>query len=478
MAKHIQEPRVKALLRLLGLPVRPRSPDEPGARLARAVARHHGPLPDRLGRRIERLVELRHRAGRWDRNSGTVFVLPPWLAAAGLSSARPQARTLRIRIDVSRPPRVAVIGRATRRQLAPFLLATCQPTEWRRRRIVRAAASFRRDLEQVLGTQPVGSAWLTEMANSPPSAEQAAIAVWNEFLAAVYVPLGLRIPGFELSLAELLEVRDGPNGEWFANQWPAAAAAILRAGKAKEEFRRIDADRDAAIESAAAAFCCFERRDCDNAFRLAREIPRYRTDSGLSRVLAGYGRQVDVHIRGILAQANQEENGALLKRMARCSTYAREQMELAAAAAVQPAFQGGDARMAMGQLVAKTFAGSGADPSGLDPDGIAAVFFVVSADCIAAFVNERLDLVDDEIEAGIEIFADFLAGEAWRLSPEQFTSFIAGAQRHAVDHEGWKAHLSEHDPWPTPAAWREDDTPFKGAVITPRTQKVTSSSIG
>ena len=81
MTKRIQEPRIRALLRLLGLPVRPRSPGEPGARLARAVARHRGPLPDRLGRRIERLVELRHRAGRRDRVGGTVFVLPPWLAA-------------------------------------------------------------------------------------------------------------------------------------------------------------------------------------------------------------------------------------------------------------------------------------------------------------------------------------------------------------------------------------------------------------
>ena len=81
MTKRIQEPRVRTLLRLLGLPARPPSAGEPGARLARAVARHHGPLPDRVGRRIERLVELRHRAGRWDRNSETVFVLPPWLAA-------------------------------------------------------------------------------------------------------------------------------------------------------------------------------------------------------------------------------------------------------------------------------------------------------------------------------------------------------------------------------------------------------------
>ena len=80
MTKRIQEPRVRTLLRLLGLPARPPAAGEPGARLARAVARHHGPLPDRLGRRIERLVELRHRA----RDDGTGTAEPYSFCHRGL----------------------------------------------------------------------------------------------------------------------------------------------------------------------------------------------------------------------------------------------------------------------------------------------------------------------------------------------------------------------------------------------------------
>ena len=56
----------------------------------------------------------------------------------------------------------------------------------------------------------------------------------NGFLDAVDAPLGLRIPDFELSLADLLVVLAGSDGgrnrEWFANHWPAAAATVLRAG--------------------------------------------------------------------------------------------------------------------------------------------------------------------------------------------------------------------------------------------------------
>ena len=463
MTGRISRSRIQALFRLLDVPTRLQITSARSG-VARTVAPLHcGPLPAGLGRRIERLVEQRHRAGRWSLNGGDVFILPPWLVAARESSARIRASAVRVQVDGSQTPRVTVSGYATRRELNSIIISPRKPTMWRRSRITDTAAAIRRDLERILGAPPVGSAWLAAMASAPVAAEQAAIAVWDEFLAAADVPRGLRVPDFELSLANLLMLLDGPSGgrdrEWFANQWPAATAAILRAGKAKEKFRCIDGSRSAAVGVATAAFCCDERSDCEGALALAREIPKYRADLCLARVLAGHGPRVEVHIRAILAAANQKEGGAVLRRMARCSAYAREQMEFAAAAAVQPVFLSGECRMAMGQLLIRMFAGSGFDPGGLVPESVAAVFIAVSTDCLAAFVTKRPHLAADKLETGVMAFAEFLAMKQWRLSPEQFTGFIAGAERHTV--------FREYDLWPAPAAWRQDDTPFEGAIITP-----------
>ena len=123
--------------------------------------------------------------------------------------------------------------------------------------------------------------------------------------------------------------------------------------------------------------------------------------------------------------------------------------------------------MAMGQLIVRTFAGSGFDPARLDPASIAAVFIAISADCLAAFVTTRLDIAADKLETGVTAFANFLAAERWRLSPGQFARFIAGAERHTTCLEKWTARFREYDRWPPPAAWRQDDTRLDGATITP-----------
>lgn len=480
----VVEPRVRALFRVLGIPLR--LPALPGsvARLAGAVAgSHRRPLPARLGRRLEHLVERRHRAGRRRLRGGDAFILPRWLVAAREPSADVGVGALRLHVDALRAPGVTVNVDATGQELTSVTLSPRNPARWRRDRIVDTAASIGRDLVRVLGRAPACSAWLTEMASTPEIAEQAAIAVWKEFLDVVDVPLGLRIPDFESTLADLLLVVEGPRGgrdrQWFANQWPAAAAIILRAGQAEQELRRIDNNRAAAIAVATAAFCCREMGDCEHARRLAREIPKYRTDSCLSRVLAGHGPRMEVHIRALLAKANQKENGALLRRMARCSAYAREQMELAAATAVQPVFVSGGCRMAMGQLLARTFAGSGFDPAGLDPANIAAVFITVSADCLAAFVTERVDIVGtDKLEVGVLAFATTLAVKRWRLSPGQFAGFIAGAERHVSILEQRSKRSRKHDTWPGLAAWHSADTFCGGAAIAPLLSRATVRAEG
>ena len=123
-------------------------------------------------------------------------------------------------------------------------------------------------------------------------------------------PAGLRVPGFEASLADLLLVfqardggRDGRDREWFANNWPAAASAILKAGRAKQAFRRVDGNRAAAV--GAAAFCCQERATARRLWRSRGSSPS--TEGPVPRARAGGRRSAGRHPDSRAATAGQRE---------------------------------------------------------------------------------------------------------------------------------------------------------------------------
>ena len=366
---------LQGLSRLLAIPVESLPVGEPHTDSATArdgAVVGAEPLAPDMCRRIEELVKLRHRAGGRDAGGRRVFVLPFWLTADSAWRARTRSGSILVHVDTAGGRRVTVSGVTDNRRLGSVALSPRKPEAWRRRCIARTAARIRRDLTLVLGSVASDPAWLSEMASAPEAAERAAIAVWNRFLEAAAVPAGLRIPGFELSVAELLEVRGEQTGngnrEWFANRWPAAAAALLRGGEAEEMLRRLDGSRAAAAEIATKTFCCNRKQDCERARRMVQAIPRYRDDRGLARVLAGCGPLVDVHIRAIVMHANYDD-GSLLARMAQRSQYAREHMALAAAVATNPLFRTSECRMKVGELIARTLAGSGYDPSELVPEG-------------------------------------------------------------------------------------------------------------
>ena len=424
-----------------------------------------GPLPAQLGRRIEAVVERCHRAGRHGVDGGEVFVLPWWLAAERRAAEELRKPALKVYVWASRKPRVSVGRGATARRLATVALSPRPPAAWRRDCITKEAAAIGCDLELALGRSPEHSPWIAQAARAPEVAEQAAIDVWDALLAAADVPRGLRVPGFEASLADLLLVLGGRDGgcdrEWFANYWPAAASAILRSGGAEEVFRRMDGNRAAAVGAAAAAFCCQEKSDCGKALALAREFPKHRGDLCLARVLAGHGRRVDVHIRSLLPR---DDGGKVLRRMARRSDHAREQAEFAAAAAMRSVFISGECRLAVGRALVSTFAGSGFDPRGLVPATIAHMFMAVSADCLAAFVPEVVQV--DKLETGVIGLARVLAADGWRLSPTRLARFAAAACPAGLDPAEWEGRL--WDEWPKAPGWGGDDTwsPFAGAAVT------------
>ena len=467
---------LQGLSRLLAIPVESLPVGEPHTDSATArdgAVVGAEPLAPDMCRRIEELVKLRHRAGGRDAGGRRVFVLPFWLTADSAWRARTRSGSILVHVDTAGGRRVTVSGVTDNRRLGSVALSPRKPEAWRRRCIARTAARIRRDLTLVLGSVASDPAWLSEMASAPEAAERAAIAVWNRFLEAAAVPAGLRIPGFELSVAELLEVRGEQTGngnrEWFANRWPAAAAALLRGGEAEEMLRRLDGSRAAAAEIATKTFCCNRKQDCERARRMVQAIPRYRDDRGLARVLAGCGPLVDVHIRAIVMHANYDD-GSLLARMAQRSQYAREHMALAAAVATNPLFRTSECRMKVGELIARTLAGSGYDPSELVPEVVARALVAVSADCLAAYAAARTsDIEADALEKGVLALGAVMSGPRWRLSPALLAAFVKRSRAQAaLVYRRETGSGSGDAPWPAPATWRSDEhASLHGAHLAP-----------
>ena len=306
------------------------------------------------------------------------------------------------------------------------------------------------------------------METAPERVEAAAIAIWGEFLTAVDAPGALRIPGAELSLLDLLTVLDGPGGGadrvWFCKQWPAAAAALLRGGRATRSLREIDANRANAVKVAAATFCCQGLNDCSRARQWARRAPRYRADLRLAEVLAGHGSTWDVQVRCILMHANERTGGALLRRLASCSIHAREHAEFAVAAAVQPVLETSECRLAVGMLVIRILAGSRFRPAGVQPADVASAFVAVSADCLATYSTEGSAVGADRLEAGVLAFASWLCSGRPELSPRELCRFVASARGDGMDVVERASGAIDDLRWPAPAGWDGETKTFADAA--------------
>lgn len=433
-----------------------------------------------LERRLGQLVALRHRAGQRVLDDERIFTLPPWLAISPKRLKRMPATPLQIHLHPSSSPVVTIHAAWTSRQLRGVVLSTRLSALWRRRCIVESATSLLRDMGRVLGAPPSGSKWLRDMTSDPGDAEAEAIEVWNACLEAVKVPRGLRIPGSELSLVELLAVCGEAAGRherrWFANQWPAAVSALFRNGSAKQAFRRIEQNRAAAVRVATAAYCCSGQEECEKAARLARVYPKYSHDLVLARVLSGDDSRVERQVRAILAEANHESGGELLRRMAHCSVHAREQMELANDVATQPVFDITKCRIEIGKLIARTLAGSEIGPEALDP--AVGCHRSESGRCLGRLpCHIRRRALGGpyrasaegagSLETGVLPMVALLSRSGWRLSPSQFIRFIDWADRHAAHHTTLVRHEFP-DCWQPPPGWSEDlHAHLDGGLITP-----------
>lgn len=439
------------------------------------------PPPPRLTGNIVRLAELRlGPAKHWSKHGEKTFVLPSWLLIEKEGWEDCPENTLWIHHCLSPVPSLARSDDWNEADLKLIRLSPRTPEGWRRSLIELGALAIFCDLQLVLGAPPTRIGWLQDMITDPQAVESEAIGLWDEFRrAAELVPQGLRIPGFESSIADLLVVYEGRAGgkdrRWFADHWPVAQSWLLKSDNAQEVFNRIDENQAAAVPEVTRLLCCVGNAECEEAKLLARAIPKYRHDENICRMLAfGPGGESE-NICHLLRDINLDDKGELLRQIARQSTHAREQMAFACAVATEPVFESPKCQLAAAKLVARALAGSGIAPDELDAPVIARGLVSVSADCLAAIVSQRIadpsyELSwDDEIgslDAGIMAFTEFVSQANWHLTRKQLMRFLDYAHDAAI-HRMEMSESEFDDHWPAPVTWNEKDRNLEGAIVEP-----------
>ena len=429
--------------------------------LARIARRRTPPgsLPWGLVSRIEKLVERNYRAGHQARPDGSLFTLPPWLVVDRETTVD-EAPSLRVHLRQLNKGAMTVSTNWSRVQLKTVRLSPRAPAAWRRALILQFSRTIRQDLEEILGVPP-DARWIRNMAKNADVVEEEAIRVWSSFLNLGGAPRGLVIPGFEATLDDLLIVNRGVEGgrdrRWFADNWPAVVSVQCRVGDAEQDYRRVEKSRKAAIQIATRSVCCQDDQDCRKAARFARMLPRYERDTQISRLLAG----VDPAIRWLVVNVDEDDNGDLMRRIARKSEHAREQMEYvvsALRALNSRSFQHDKGLYAAGALLVRALAGSEYDAARLDPTVVSRGLVAVSADSLAAFAavrrSEGQPLEASSLEVGVLALTELLAAATPRLAPQQLFRFLDYADNHAV-HRVRAVTTELPDTWPAPAGWSE-----------------------
>ena len=401
-------------------------------------------------------MERENRAAHQFTEGGSLFILPAWIALRQDSPAVREA--LRVYCSSqSGKHAMTVDGNWSRAQLQGVRLTSRAPAAWRRTRIVEAARMIQQERGDSVGA-PCDARWIQNMAKNPEGVEEEAIRLWSRFLDVADAPRGLVIPGFEATLDDLLVVnrgaKKGRDRRWFADHWPAVVSLLCHQGKAAQEYRRVEKNRTAAIPIATRVVCCQDDSTCNKAAKFARGLPRYSHDLRISRLLAGD----DPAIRWLVVNADHEDNGDLLRRIAREPAHARERMEFVVAAmrALARTVHYDRALYAGGVLLSRVLAGSGWNPGQFDPAVVGRGVLSVSADCLAAFAAVRHSDGEPEeassLEVGVLALIELLAAARPRLTPKQLFRFLEYADSHAV-HRVRSVRSELPGMWPAPAGW-------------------------
>ena len=403
-----------------------------------------------VGTKVERDNRVAHHLTE----GGSLFILPTWLAVDQDTAVR---EALRVYCPSQSGKHAMTVDRSwSRAQLERVQLTPRAPAAWRRARIVEAARRIQQGRRGVIGA-PSDPRWLRNMAENPDVVEDEAIRLWSRFLEYANAPRGLVIPGFEATLDDLLVVnrgaKTGRDRRWFADHWPAVVSLLCHQGKAAQEYRRVEKNRTAAIPIATRILCCQDDPACDKAAMFARRLPRYSHDTDINRLLAGG----EPAIRWLVVNADHEDKGDLLRRVAREPAHARERMEFVVAAmrALARTVHHNRALYAGGVLLSRVLAGSGWNPGQFDPTVVGRGLLSVSADSLAVFAAVRRSGGEAEeassVEIGVLALVELLAAARPRLTPRQLFRFLEYAESHAVH----RVRSELPSMWPAPAGWSD-----------------------
>ena len=421
------------------------------------------PIAEAVGERTVR----RHSAWCHTVGGDRVRVLPAWLLDDGRSGP---GRNLCV-VSGAFAANIHIADALTTKpfpakRLRNYALRRRRPSVRRRRRLAAEAEHLIGCLGRVLGTEPESAGALRRMVESPSETEQEALAVWNGFVDECRNRLGRQAVKAGMTMEGLALLSQGRAGgrdrQWFLVHYPWAFAAALESGEAERFFRRIDKNRASARAVAERLLCCQRLDKCKSAGLVAKRMPKYRADPGLLHLLGRYKGRQDTRFRAILLEANERDGGELLAQVVRDSGRTRRQLGFAVQAIVRAGAMGGGvtARYEAGMLAFRSFAWSGHDPDGGDPEPLIEGLAAVSADCLAGFAARRRPegAVDpdepagpDPVDRGILALIGLLDGSGRpELTGKQLVAFAEGAAARCVHRIRILERADIGSEWPEP----------------------------
>ncbi len=315
-------------------------------------------------------------------------------------------------------------------------------------------------------------AWIKKMAEQPAAAEKDALSVWNQFVLDCRLPSSFKVPSRKpLSIGNLVLLRmsgESGNIDSFANYFPWPTRSILNSKEAEQDLQVIEADKKRYVEIAARHLCCQKESDCKKAIRFAELVSRriHRKNAGLDRLL-GDDTYEGCQLRSLFLEAHWHDP-ELISHVSSDSVLTKRQIRFA----IEALFEYNSYRRVeqidpfecsfyLATLLTRMMVrGDRFDPNSVDLEQVILGLIAVSADCLAAFVEESIDTIDPDLsvlDTGVLALLRLLGKpKRPRLTITQFLKFAAQAndnRQYQIDELDFD-FSNDLGNWPDPPGWK------------------------
>ncbi len=399
------------------------------------------PMPARLGDWIEERARYVHSPWRKPAKAGTTYMIPNWLLRTRKAEDFKKLPGLRAWMRHGLPANTRVSfpmdSRPVPMRWLRYIILRRQSMNAQRRETMLGRAKWILDcLKGVLGYDPVRSTWLAEMIEEPVEFERRALSsVWNSFVREFNRPASLLLrrnrPSLQLQLRLEKGCEGGAHRRSFAEQQPWAAISLISSltdSYTSSELDEIDRNPANGLLVAARHLCYCPScvNPCPTALNLARYLPRLRRDPSFDDILGkqggGYHPVPDYYIRRILMRAHAQDGSELISHMRDGRTVVRSQIALAYmlcrhflnSREVTYETSLDTAALLARMMIRDRFV----DPGRLQPDVVGDALLALSADALAAYAEDRSDLLPGRrredweplrsLDAGLRAFVRFV----------------------------------------------------------------------